>query len=1070
MTTSLSVSEALQLALKYHRANHFTQAEQVYRQVIKEQPQHPEALYGLGILAQQTGEIQTAEKFLSNAVSVQPELFKAWFSLGNVRQAQGQFPEAELAYQQAIDLQPNSAPLYNNLGYTLQQQGKFEKAIVSYQKALEIQPNCVEAQVNLGNALFAQEKLSPDKQAYYATANNQLGLTRLKVQDFKGAEAYYRQAIAMQPDLASAHHNLGVVLQKQGKLKSAVDSYQQALSLKPNYIEAHKNLGDVLQEQEKFEEAANSYRKALKLKPDYAEVYSNLVTVLKKLNSISIWKRFSKIRKVSGVKGLLWDAWKLFWMRFAGLSFLGRIATWLATWFVPPYWGRCHLSYYHPQGYISPKADIYHQNLQFGANVFIGDRVTIYNDRNGGKVELGDRVHLYGDSCIQTGHEGTVKIGADTHIHTRCQLSAYKASIKIGCNVLIATNCAFYPYDHAMMPGKLIHLQPVETKGDITVEDGAWLGYGVTVLSGVRIGKGAVIGAGSVVNQDIPDGAIAVGIPARVVKLRADLALKNQNNKATVSKALHLATGHYQANRLTQAQQVYRQILEIQPNQPDALQGLGLVVEQMGQFSEAQKWFSKLIKVQPHNSEAWFGLGNSRQAQDNLKEAVEAYQEAISLKPDLLQAHYRLGAVLQVQGKNDAALAPYHRALELNPNYSDVYLNLGKIYQDQNNIKEAISAYRQGLKLINPHYAAAIGTHEGCEPEQEVPETPPIPQEEVTVGGHYFPGIPVVADAGDKRPFWSVVVTVYNRIDYLLECLASVLSQWQGEEQMEIIVIDDASQTPVFEVVNSIGKGIIRYYRNPKNLGLPGNWNAGIALTRGQWIHLLHDDDYILPGFYSRLQQSLERCADSIGAAFTGYQNINDKGEVIFRQKIYEDRRGIAKNWLQRIGVGNSLNMPAVVIRREAHEKLGVYHPELIYTSDWELYKRIAAVYDWWYEPEILARYRQHTNNVTSELMLSGKQMTSIRRAIEISESYLPSNLCAEITSKSRRHYFNYCLASTAIPLKTKNFAAALGMLEEALKMDRSSTAVAKLFSWLTKEEATPLRREIASRLISLPL
>lgn len=161
--------------------------------------------------------------------------------------------------------------------------------------------------------------------------------------------------------------------------------------------------------------------------------------------------------------------------------------------------------------------------------------------------------------------------------------------------------------------------------------------------------------------------------------------------------------------------------------------------------------------------------------------------------------------------------------------------------------------------------------------------------------------------------------------------------------------------------------------------------------------------------------------------------------------------------------------MPAVVIRREVHEKLGVYHPDLVYTSDWEIYKRIAAVYDWWYEPEILAHYREHTNNITSELLLSGKQITSIRHAIEISESYLPLDLCAEITSKSRSYYFNYCLALMALPLKTNDLAGVWGILEEALKIDRSSEAVAKLFTWLTQDEVARLREEIINKLLLTP-
>jgi acetyltransferase-like isoleucine patch superfamily enzyme len=65
--------------------------------------------------------------------------------------------------------------------------------------------------------------------------------------------------------------------------------------------------------------------------------------------------------------------------------------------------------------------------------------------------------------------------------------------------------------------------QPLSSRGPIVIEDDVWLGYGVVVLSGARIGRGAVIGANSVVSGAIPPGAVAVGAPARVVRFRDDL-------------------------------------------------------------------------------------------------------------------------------------------------------------------------------------------------------------------------------------------------------------------------------------------------------------------------------------------------------------------------------------------------------------------------------------------------------------------------------------------------------------------------------------------------------------------
>jgi acetyltransferase-like isoleucine patch superfamily enzyme len=160
--------------------------------------------------------------------------------------------------------------------------------------------------------------------------------------------------------------------------------------------------------------------------------------------------------------------------------------------------------------------------IHSGYNVFIDDRVLINMEPGCGPVEIGDRVKLFEDTHILVGSEGSVQIGAGTSIHRGCQIEAYKAPIRIGRQVEIAPRCAFQSFDHGIAPDQPIAKQPLTTKGAITIEDEVWLGHGSIVLSGVRIGKGAVIGAGSVVTRDVPAGAIAVGVPARVVRMRSD--------------------------------------------------------------------------------------------------------------------------------------------------------------------------------------------------------------------------------------------------------------------------------------------------------------------------------------------------------------------------------------------------------------------------------------------------------------------------------------------------------------------------------------------------------------------
>jgi acetyltransferase-like isoleucine patch superfamily enzyme len=245
-----------------------------------------------------------------------------------------------------------------------------------------------------------------------------------------------------------------------------------------------------------------------------------------------VWKKNSthSVKKKFTANTFKWR-WIRFWMRFADLSNSGRIATRFASWLAPPHKASVALAAMNPKGYIAPSAVIYHKNLHLGNNILVGDRVVIFQNKDGGTVEIGDGVQILRDTTIETGFGGSIRIGNNTSIHPRGQINAYKSSIEIGSGVEIAPNCAFYSYDHGFERNNFIRKQPLQTKGKIVVADHAWLGVGVIVLSGVRIGKGAVIGAGSVVTQDIPIGGIAVGNPARVIKIRGDIFPQNSNGK-----------------------------------------------------------------------------------------------------------------------------------------------------------------------------------------------------------------------------------------------------------------------------------------------------------------------------------------------------------------------------------------------------------------------------------------------------------------------------------------------------------------------------------------------------------
>jgi acetyltransferase-like isoleucine patch superfamily enzyme len=139
----------------------------------------------------------------------------------------------------------------------------------------------------------------------------------------------------------------------------------------------------------------------------------------------------------------------------------------------------------------------------------------------GGRMTLGNGVRILRDSVLETAGDGEILIGANTWIHPRCQLNAYRWPIVIGDNVDIAPSCALYSYDHGTQANRPIREQPLTSKGPIIIEDGVWLGFGVIVLSGVKIGRGTAVGAGSIVTNDLPPYCIAAGVPARKIRERS---------------------------------------------------------------------------------------------------------------------------------------------------------------------------------------------------------------------------------------------------------------------------------------------------------------------------------------------------------------------------------------------------------------------------------------------------------------------------------------------------------------------------------------------------------------------
>jgi glycosyltransferase involved in cell wall biosynthesis len=268
---------------------------------------------------------------------------------------------------------------------------------------------------------------------------------------------------------------------------------------------------------------------------------------------------------------------------------------------------------------------------------------------------------------------------------------------------------------------------------------------------------------------------------------------------------------------------------------------------------------------------------------------------------------------------------------------------------------------------------------------------------------------PIIKPLSDKddRPLWSVMIPTYNCSNYLKETLNSVLLQAREPSQMQIAVIDDCSTDDDVEaIVKDIGKGRVDFFCQAQNVGSLRNFETCINRSRGKLIHLLHGDDQVKPGFYSKIEELFTK-HPSVGAAFTSFSGMDEKGYLLYHNDYIQGYPGIVNDWLLKIARNQCLQTCAVVVKRTVYEELGGFFGAH-YGEDWEMWVRIAARFQVAYSPEDLALYRLHNNNISSRFLATGQNIKDIKTVINIIQDYLPPAKRKEIKKRAKRNFSIY--------------------------------------------------------------
>ena len=218
----------------------------------------------------QKGNFKVAENLYKKILKVNPNHFGSNFYLGTLLVQVRNLSLAKSLLQKAVQINPNYAPAHNNLGGALKELGEYQKAMNCCERAIQIDPN-------------------------YADAHNNFGAALKESGEYQKAISYCQKAIQIRPNLNSAHINLGLIFQELGEYQKAIECYKKLSQVQPNSANAHQNLGKLYMVLGDIQGAIGSYKDALKYEPENLVYYYHLIELKHEILDLKLRNKIDRI-------------------------------------------------------------------------------------------------------------------------------------------------------------------------------------------------------------------------------------------------------------------------------------------------------------------------------------------------------------------------------------------------------------------------------------------------------------------------------------------------------------------------------------------------------------------------------------------------------------------------------------------------------------------------------------------------------------------------------------------------------------------------------------------------------
>ena len=909
----------LEQALAFHKAAKWSETIQACVKALRLNPNLVEAYKLLGDAYQRLGNFSIAIGYYGRAIALQPNYAEAYANLGTLYAQQEKWQQALEHYQKALEFKPDLAGVYRHIarvkkhlypqateanaaGIYLEQalayreELKWTEAIQACETALSLNPKLVEAYKILGDAYQRLGKLStaighygqaiamkPDFPEAYAN----LGTLYAQQKQWQQALDYYQKALELKPDFIGVYKHLARVWQNLGEPQKAQSMLAQAQKLESqseSQVSPQRlfNLGEQASQQGNLPQALKYYQQAVQIAPDFAPAYQRLAAITEKMG--------------------LWQESTVYYRQLLQLKDSARTRS------LPPARKQIllqdHLSRDLPQPRVNsefsnslqpiaalPPADSAEyqvslgnscaKNQQWREAIFHYQKAIELNPqlaaayRNLGRVltQVGniEQATSYWLKAIDLDAQG---LQADEYFQLANNLSSQgKISQAITC------------YRRA------IQLQP-------TLSD-AYLRLG-KLLSKAGAANGTMLQGDSTSANMEALHCYQEGVKhnPQSYQLYFNLGLcftQESNWEQAINsyrQAIQLKSDYWEAvhnlgdalshqQLWSEAIAVYRRSIELKPTEPWSYNNLGYVLLQLKRPEEAIPALRKAISLKSDFAWSHYNLGDALEKVGQWGKAIAAYQRAAQIQADLPYLHHKLGQVFFRQSEQDRQIAlehfrqaiqqdprdlgSYHQALAIDKNNLELYLGLGDALAEQDKLDEAIVAYQMAVQLQPKNVAATIRLTNALmlkNPETDVNKvveqliSPPTSQSPVAEITESLVAPSELILPYSERPLVSIIIPVYNKLEYTLQCLSSLANQIHQDTLVEVIVVNDCSGDRTQEVLEQVAGLIL--VNNPQNLGFIHSCNKGAATATGEYLYFLNNDTEIRPQTVESLLEVLQ--------------------------------------------------------------------------------------------------------------------------------------------------------------------------------------------------------------------